>query len=73
MIPPPPSIWPGDDGSPLSCRDKLKVLAENHAELAQMLRDTFEDAILMGVDETAMRGILAEMVQGLESPKRAAR
>lgn len=71
MIPDPPAIWPGDDGNPLSCRDKLKVLAENHAELAQMLQDTFEDAILMGVDETAMRGILADMIQGLELPKRA--
>jgi len=66
-------VWPGEDGNPLSCRDKLKVLAENHTELAQMLRDTFEDAILMGVDEAAMRGILTEMIQGLESPKRAAR
>ncbi len=72
MIPPPPATWPGDDGAPLACRDKLKMLAENHAELAQMLRDTFEDAILMGVDETAMRDILAGMIQGLESPKRAA-
>ena len=70
MIPPPPTAWPGEDGAPLSCRDKLKVLGENHAELAQMLRDTFEDAILMGVDETAMRGILAAMIDGLESPKR---
>jgi len=69
----PPAIWPGDDGNPLSCRDKLKMLAENHAELAQMLRDTFEDAILMGVDEAAMRGILTGMIEGLESPKRAAR
>jgi len=73
MIPPPPAVWPGDDGNPLSCRDKLKVLADNHAELAQMLRDTFEDAILMGVDETAMREVLAGMIAGLESPKRAAR
>lgn len=71
MIPEPPTIWPGDDGNPLSCRDKLKVLAENHAELAQTLQDTFEDAILMGVDETAMRRILADMIQGLELPKRA--
>jgi uncharacterized protein (UPF0335 family) len=71
MIPEPPTIWPGDDGAPLSCRDKLKVLAENHAELAQMLQDTFEDAVLMGVDEAAMRAILADMIQGLESPKRA--
>jgi hypothetical protein len=73
MIPSPPTIWPGEDGAPLSCRDKLKVLAENHAELAQMLRDTFEDAVLMGVDEQAMRGILAGMIDGLDSPKRAAR
>jgi hypothetical protein len=72
MIPPPPAVWPGDDGNPLSCRDKLKVLGENHAELAQMLRDTFEDAILMGVDEAAMRAILGGMIDGLESPKRAA-
>jgi uncharacterized protein (UPF0335 family) len=73
MIPPPPQIWPGEDGNPLSCREKLKVLSENHAELAQVLRDTFEDAILMGVDEEAMRGILAHMIEGLESPKRTAR
>jgi hypothetical protein len=73
MIPPPPTVWPGLDGNSLSCRDKLKVLAENHAELALMLRDTFEDAILMGVDEAAMRGILTGMIEGLESPKRAAR
>ena len=73
MIPQPPTIWPGEDGDPLSCRDKLKVLAENHAELAQTLQDTFEDAILMGVEESAMRAILADMIAGLESPKRSAR
>jgi hypothetical protein len=71
MIPPPPATWPGEDGNPLACRDKLKVLAENYAELAQMLRDTFEDAILMGVDEAAMRGILTGMIEGLDSPKRS--
>jgi hypothetical protein len=27
----------------------------------------------MGVDEAAMRGILSGMIDGLESPKRAAR
>jgi uncharacterized protein (UPF0335 family) len=48
------------------------MLAENHAELTQTLRDAFEDAVLMGVDEQAMRKILAGMIDGLESPKRAA-
>lgn len=69
MIPPPPGIWPGADGAPVSCREKLRMLAENHAELSQALQDAFEDAVLMGVDEHAMRRILAGMVEGLESPR----
>ena len=66
----PPKLWPQPDGTPVSCREKLLVLEENHAELVQTLRDAFEDAVLMGVDEQAMRRILAETVAGLESPKR---
>jgi uncharacterized protein (UPF0335 family) len=68
----PPGIWPGADGAPVSCREKLKMLAENHAEARQALQDVFEDAVLMGVDEAAMRRILAELVAGLDSPKRRA-
>jgi uncharacterized protein (UPF0335 family) len=67
-----PKIWPGSDGTPVSCREKLKMLSENHAELAQTMQDTFEDAILMGVDEQAMRAVLIAMIEGLESPKRTA-
>jgi hypothetical protein len=66
----PPAAWPGADGQPVSCREKLKMLAENHAEAAQTLRDVFEDAVLMGVDEAAMRRILVEMVESLPSPRR---
>jgi hypothetical protein len=66
----PPALWPGSDGQPISCREKLKLLAENHAEAGQVLRDAFEDAVLMGVDEAAMRRILSEMIVALPSPKR---
>ena len=69
MIPPPPTIWPQSDGAPVSCREKLRMLVENHSELAQALQDAFDDAVLMGVDEQAMRRILTSMVEGLESPK----
>ncbi|MBX9751693.1 MAG: hypothetical protein K5Q68_19040 [Roseococcus sp.] len=65
-----PALWPGSDGQPISCREKVKLLTENHTEAAQVLRDAFEDAVLMGVDEAAMRRILAEMVATLPSPKR---
>jgi hypothetical protein len=68
----PPETWPGADGNPLSCREKLKVLAENHAEAAQMLADMLEDAVIMGVDESAMRRIMADLVAGLPSPRRRA-
>jgi uncharacterized protein (UPF0335 family) len=71
MIPPPPARWPGLDGNAVGCREKMRVLTENHTELAQVMQDAFEDAILMGVDEQAMRQILTGMVEGLESPKRA--
>ncbi|BDG73970.1 hypothetical protein [Roseomonas fluvialis] len=66
-----PTTWPGADGTPVSCREKLKTLAENHAEARQVLQDAFEDAVLMGVDEAAMRRILADLVAGLVSPRRA--
>lgn len=42
---------------------------DNHAELAQTMQDAFEDGVLMGVDEAAMRRVLAEMVAALDSPK----
>ncbi|MES2710633.1 MAG: hypothetical protein V4653_03550 [Pseudomonadota bacterium] len=65
----PPAVWPGADGAPLSCREKLKTLAENHAEVVQVLRDAFEDGVLMGVDEQAMREALLAVVRALPSPK----
>ena len=48
----------------------LKVLGENHEELVQVLRDAFEDAVLMGVDEAAMRRLLHGVVDALPSPRR---
>jgi hypothetical protein len=70
MIPPAPTLWPGLDGNAVGCREKLKMLTENYTEAAQILQDAFDDAILMGVPEPAMRQILADIVAGLVSPKR---
>jgi hypothetical protein len=71
-MPKPPAAWPGADGKPVSCNEKLKMLAENHMEAATVLRDAFEDAVLMGVDEAAMRQILQELIAALPSPKQGA-
>lgn len=63
-----PISWPLAGGGVVSCREKLRMLEENQAELATLMQDMFEDAMLMGVDEAAMRQILTEMVAGLRSP-----
>ncbi len=62
--------WKQANGEPIACSEKLRVLAENQAELAQTMRDAFEDAILMGVDVSAMRARLHDLVDRLEDPRR---
>ncbi|GBQ97273.1 hypothetical protein AA23498_2848 [Acetobacter nitrogenifigens DSM 23921 = NBRC 105050] len=65
-----PDIWPQVDGSPVSCTEKLMVLRENWEELRGVLRDAFEDAVLMGVDENAMKRMIVEMTTDLITPRR---
>jgi hypothetical protein len=64
-------VWPRTDGSAVDCREKLRVLRENHDELAQTLRDCFDDAVLMGVDIEAMRRSLHALVDALRDPRTA--
>ena len=61
--------WVQTDGAPVSCTEKLRVLEENRAELAQMMQDAFEDAILMDVDEGCLRASFTAMVAQLKSPR----
>lgn len=63
-------LWTGADGDEIACVEKRLVLGENLAEFDQVLRDLFEDAILMGVDETALRRLLATRIDRLASPLR---
>ena len=70
MTEPAAAIWRQSDGTPIDCREKLRVLHENQVELRQVMQDAFDDAVLMGVDEAAIRAALAEMVAGLRSPRR---
>ncbi len=62
------ATWPQRDGNPVSCTEKLKTLNENQAELAQVMQDAFDDALLMGVDEAAIRGRIQALLDALRSP-----
>ena len=62
--------WLDDQGEPVSCVEKLKVLAETLGELQQAAQDALEDAILMGCREDQVRDVLRGLVDGLENPYR---
>jgi hypothetical protein len=60
--------WLQPDGTPVSCREKLKVLEENWAEAETALNELFEDAVLMGVEPEHLRRMLASLVESLRGP-----
>lgn len=60
--------WSSDDGSPVSCTEKIKVMNQNMAELYQAAQDAFEDALLMGCSEQQLRDYLQQLVAGVENP-----
>jgi hypothetical protein len=64
--------WLDDKGEPVSCVEKLKVLAETLGELQQAAQDALEDAILMGCREDQVRDVLRSLVDGLDNPYRKA-
>ena len=63
-----PIKWQQSDGRAISCEEKLKVLNENLAEIRQMCQDAFEDALLMGCDESQVRGVFAAVIDSLHNP-----
>ncbi len=62
--------WRTNDGSPISCPEKLKVLNENLDEMRQVCQDAFEDAVLMGCDRNQVRDIMRDVISSLDGPGR---
>lgn len=60
--------WVRDDGSVVSCTEKVKVMAENFDELKQIAQDALEDGLLMEVSEEQMRKALHALVDQLINP-----
>lgn len=63
-------VWVQPDGQPVSCEEKLKVLDENLAELRQLCQDAFEDALLMGCEESQVRSVFRKVMDDLHNPYR---
>ena len=45
----PPAAWLRIDGSVVSCTESVKVLEEIWHEAAELLSESYEDAVLLGV------------------------
>ena len=63
-------IWLRDDGSVVSCVEKIKVMRENFEEIQQIAQDALEDGLLLEVSEAQMREALHRLVDQLVNPYR---
>lgn len=61
-------VWRQADGNPVSCEEKLKVLNENLVEIRAYCQDAFEDALLMGCDETQVRQVFESVIDSIKNP-----
>lgn len=61
-------IWLRDDGSVVSCTEKVKVMTENFDEIKQIAQDALEDGLLMEVSESQMREALHQLIDQLINP-----
>ena len=61
-------IWRRDDGSAVSCVEKIKVMRENFEEIKQIAQDAFEDGLLLEVSENQMREALHHFIDELINP-----
>ncbi len=71
MPQPPMPKWLSDDGLPISCTEKLKVMDQNMHELFQTAQDAFEDALLMGCSEQQLRDYLTQLIASVDNPYRS--
>lgn len=61
------SNWIDQNGNPVSCQEKLKMLNENLEEIRDMLNEALEDAILMGCDKQHSIMLLKNTIQTFET------
>lgn len=63
---PAPAAWLRCDGSTVSCTESVRVLEENWHELAEMLSESYEDAVLLGVGKAEFKAAMKSLIDQLE-------
>ena len=52
-----PEYWKGKNKKRLSCKEKIKILNNNLDELDIMLKDVYDEAVLIGIDESQLKEV----------------
>lgn len=61
-------IWQTKNGEIISCVEKIKVMRENLEEIEQVIRDAYEDALLMDVDSSQIKNYFLSIINNLKTP-----
>ena len=61
-------VWLTPTGETVSCIDKIKVLNENLEEIHELVQEAFEDAVLMGCDESQFKEVIRKLSEAIVNP-----
>ena len=59
-------LWVDKEKKNISCEETNKVLNENFSEINSILQNAYDDAILLGCDESDFKGKIKQLIQNLE-------
>ncbi len=59
-------LWKGNDKKIISCTETNKVLNENFLEIYSVLQNSFDDAVLMGCDESDFKKKITQLINDLK-------
>ena len=62
-----PKYWMDKNKNTISCKEKIKVINSNLDELNEMLKDVFDEAVLIGVDENQFKKVILDIVKNMKN------
>ena len=62
-----PNYWIGKDKKKISCKEKIKVLNNNFEELYEVMLDTYDEAVLLGIDEVEFKKFLISLIKNMKN------
>ena len=62
-----PKFWISKNKEKISCEEKIKILNNNIDELKDLLEETYDEALLMGVAPTQIKEVFHNLLKNIDS------